>query len=115
MEYTPTDADMANAIGDWALRAGRPDSENRPELLVDDGETMLARWLASHDAALQAGAVPTDGEDANAILADVLSRLLNADASYAERINDVLELLNDVRRVNEADAQDVPAPTDQKE
>jgi hypothetical protein len=60
-DYTPTDDDMANAIGDWALRAGHPDSENRPELLTDDGETMLARWIAARDT-LESVTVPTENE-----------------------------------------------------
>lgn len=54
--YTPTTADIANAIGDWAFHTGHPNAEDRPELLVDDGETMLARWLIAHDASVAAKA-----------------------------------------------------------
>lgn len=56
-DYTPTTEDMAHAIGEWAYRTGHPENQDRPELLVDDGETMLARWLAAHDAEVAAKAL----------------------------------------------------------
>ena len=56
-------------------------------------------YISAIDAAEQNTRI---GDD-NAILADVLSRLLNPGASYPERINDVLDLLNDTRRVDEVE------------
>lgn len=92
-----------------ALEAETVPTENEREALIEtilDVDTLILdsgnareQALAIADAILASLPVPTKNEDADAILADVLSRLLAPDASYAERINDTLELLNDVRRV----------------
>jgi len=48
-EYTPTTEHLAHAIGEWAYRVGHPQNGDFPEMLADDGETMLARFLEAHD------------------------------------------------------------------
>ena len=56
MDYTPTIDDLAHAIGEWAYKTGHPENQNRPELLADDGKTMLARFLNARDREVAARA-----------------------------------------------------------
>lgn len=51
-------------------------------------------------------AAESAAQDNNAILADVISCLVDPVASYAERINSVLEVLNDSRRVAETEVDE---------